>query len=64
MTHPDILTINRFGTLNPERLHDKIGRCLYCDTNIYESAEVIQSNDGIFCDMDCCREYYGIEPFC
>ena len=38
----------------------KIGECLYCESNIYESSDTVESTDGMFCDIDCCHEYYEI----
>ncbi len=60
MTHPDILAIERHGFLPLGKSGVKIGRCIYCEENIYDDSEPIESRDGLFCDMDCCCEYYEI----
>lgn len=61
MTHPDILTTERLGSLYHEDSAEKIGECLYCEATVYDSADAVESVDGLFCDMECCHEYYGIQ---
>ncbi|MBR5152114.1 MAG: hypothetical protein IKW60_01100 [Clostridia bacterium] len=61
MTDPDILKMERFGTLNPSVLPRRIGTCLYCDSPLYDDMpELTESTDGMFCDLTCCHEHYGI----
>ncbi|MEE1013450.1 MAG: hypothetical protein U0L92_03950 [Clostridia bacterium] len=61
MTHPDILKMERFGTLNPDVTPRKIGECHYCGESLYDDMpELTESKDGLFCDMACCHEYYEI----
>lgn len=60
MTHPDILTVEKFGNLYRERAAEKIGCCLYCDEAVYDSGEAVESKDGLFCNMDCLSEFYEI----
>ena len=61
MTHPDILKMERFGGLNPNTVPRIIGECQYCGTELYDDMpELVKSADGLFCEMDCCHEYYGI----
>ncbi len=63
MTHPDITRVEMLGEIQNEK-KCKIGECLYCETALYDdSSEVMESTDGLFCDMDCCCEYYEITPF-
>lgn len=60
MTHPDIIDAEMFGSLKG-REPQKLGECLYCEADVYDdSGEVVLSSDGLFCDMDCCCEYYEI----
>lgn len=62
MTHPDIITAEIFGG-TPAAGKSKIGECLYCEAVLCEDdGEVIESTDGLFCDMECCCEYYEITP--
>lgn len=58
MTHPEIYQTEMFGSLNcaPK----KIGECLYCEAVVYDEGETVESQDGLFCDMDCLSEYYQI----
>lgn len=59
MTHPDILTMERFGELEPIREPRQIGECCYCGAPLYENmTELAESTDALFCDMDCCHAYY------
>lgn len=60
MTHPSIITIETYGVPQPEAENVKIGECLYCESNVYDTSDVVESTDGMFCDMDCCYEYYEI----
>ncbi len=61
MTHPDILTIEKFGSLYNECPAEKIGSCLYCGETVYDGTEAVESKDGLFCDMGCLCEYYEIQ---
>ncbi|MBQ3573674.1 MAG: hypothetical protein IJA16_03655 [Clostridia bacterium] len=60
MTHPDIINTEAFGSRNgPDA--QKLGECVYCENDVYDdSGDAVVSNDGLFCDMDCCCEYYEI----
>lgn len=61
MTHPDILKMERFGELYPTESARQVGFCLYCGQILFEdSPELTFSQDGSFCDMDCCHGYYEI----
>lgn len=60
VTHPDILTIEKFGSLYNEASSEMIGRCLYCEGAVYEGTDAVESRDGMFCDMSCLCEYYEI----
>ena len=61
MTHPDILRMEKFGELYPAEENVAMGKCLYCGEMIYSSdLEYTESIDGVFCDMDCCHNYYEI----
>ena len=63
MTNPDILATEKFGSVRPERTAERIGECLYCEADIYDdNGDAVGSTDGMFCDMDCCCEYYEITP--
>lgn len=65
MTHPDIIAAERLGGIRQTRAADKIGVCLYCESVVFDdSGEPVESTDGIFCDMDCCCEYYEIRSAC
>ena len=59
MTHPDILTIEKFGGLNPKRFAERTGYCINCGRQVCEDA--VLSKDGVFCNMECLHEYYEIE---
>lgn len=62
MTHPDIEKMERFGTLNPNRIPQLAGFCAECGTELWDDMpELVQSVDGMFCDMECCHEYYRIK---
>lgn len=62
MTHPDIIATERFGTPYPIDEPEKIGECEYCEKNIFDdNSDAVESTDGLFCDMDCCCEYYEIQ---
>ncbi|MBQ2614805.1 MAG: hypothetical protein IJB80_05715 [Clostridia bacterium] len=62
MTHPDILKMERFGSLNPNDLPRKVGVCLCCGEALYDDMpDLTESTDGLFCDMACCHEHYGID---
>ena len=58
LTHPDILNAEVRGDDDLEKI--KIGECEYCESDLYDDEEIIESCDGMFCDMDCCCEYYEI----
>ena len=58
LTHPDILNAEVCGDDDLEKI--KIGECEYCESDLYDDEEIIESCDGMFCDMDCCCEYYEI----
>ncbi len=60
MTHPEIITMEKTGIPYSADEKIKIGECLYCESNIYESSDTVESTDGMFCDIDCCHEYYEI----
>lgn len=61
MTHPDIKFIERYG-YPPERLRYSrpVGVCLCCGSDIY-GGSYVKSFDGLFCDMECCHNYYEID---
>ncbi len=60
MTHPDIIDAERFGGVRERRAH-KIGECLYCEADVYDdNGDATMSTDGLFCNMECCCEYYEI----
>ena len=60
MTHPDIIDADIFGSRKGSDAQ-KRGACLYCEAGVYDdSGEAVLSGDGLFCDMDCCCEYYEI----
>lgn len=63
MTHPDILTMERLGYLPRSRDPEKLGVCRYCESEIFDTDEPVESRDGLFCSMDCCREYYEIRYY-
>ncbi len=58
MTHPEITHTEMFGSLNYSPR--QVGECLYCEAVLYDEGEIVESRDGLFCDMDCCLEYYEI----
>ncbi|MCI5892247.1 MAG: hypothetical protein MRZ66_02430 [Clostridiales bacterium] len=62
MTHPDIEYVERYGYTRLQ-LKDSmpIGVCNRCGSDIYKGDEHVESYDEIFCDMECCHKYYGIE---
>lgn len=60
MTHPEILMTEMYGSRS-ERDASKIGSCAYCEAWIFDaSGDTVISQDGLFCDMNCCCEYYEI----
>lgn len=61
MTHPDIIKAEIFGSYFPLTAEECVGECLYCEKPIYNDGLAVKSTDGIFCNMDCCCEYYEIE---
>lgn len=61
MTHPDILKMERFGEAEPTPEPRRIGECGYCGAPLYDHmAELAESADGLFCDLECCHSYYEI----
>ena len=60
MTHPDIIKAEIFGKCSPYDIEEYLGDCTYCGQPVYDDGEAVQSTDGLFCDMDCCCEYYEI----
>lgn len=61
MTHPTIRCCEDTGYPPYEQYRfQPVGKCLYCGNVITDEAH-IKSFDGIFCDMDCCRNYYEIK---
>ena len=61
MTHPDIITMERQGSLYPLPDPEYIGVCERCGAALYDNGlEWVESRDGKFCDMECCCEYYEI----
>ncbi len=58
LTHPDILDAEIHGCDNRESR--KIGECTYCEADLFDDEDIIESCDGMFCDMECCCEYYEI----
>ena len=62
MTHPDILQAERTGYLYEEPPPPKrLGKCELCSRTVYDdNGDAVESNDGVFCCMDCCEDYYGI----
>lgn len=60
MTHPEILMTEIYGSRSPHTAN-RIGECLYCELPVFDdSGDAVVSCDGLFCDMDCCCEYYEI----
>ena len=61
MTHPDILTIERFGYLHPESEPVVVGYCCQCGQPLYDDEENLEDEDGLlWCDTDCLMKYYGV----
>lgn len=60
MTHPDIIAAEIFGGYPPRDDAEKIGVCTFCEENIFDGFDAVESVDGMFCNMDCCCEYYEI----
>ncbi len=60
MTHPDILSTERYGYVRRQSKEESIGTCKLCGSDIFDGDEYVESYDGIFCDMDCCHGFYGI----
>lgn len=58
LTHPDILNTEIYGCDADNNI--KIGECAYCEADLFDDYDIIESCDGMFCDMDCCFEYYEI----
>lgn len=62
MTHPDIISAERYGYAQHQlKEHELIDVCDRCGSDIFNGDEYVESYDGIFCDMECCHKYYGIE---
>lgn len=61
MTHPDISAVERFGSVYLTEPAVVTGKCAYCEAAVYDdNTDAVESTDGMFCDMDCCCEYYDI----
>lgn len=58
LTHPYITDAEIYDC--DDRENRKIGECTYCESDLFDDDDVIESCDGMFCDMDCCCEYYEI----
>ncbi len=59
MTHTDILTVEKFGSLNSSAETYEV--CINCGRMVCE--DKASSRDGKFCNMECLCKYYEIE-FC
>ncbi len=66
MTHPDIDFVERHGYTREQMnfLTGPVGVCKECGCVIPEGDAYIKSTDGVFCNIDCCRDYYEIEEIC
>lgn len=59
ITHPDIVNMERFGTLNiPEQAY-----CYRCDELIHleRDTHYIDKSGRVFCSLGCAMNQYGIE---
>ncbi len=66
LTHPDIIAAEKTGNTSNARKEPEpevVGECGYCGKTLYDCFEHVKSleEDEIFCDMDCCHDYFGIE---
>ena len=59
--HPDIRAAERTGYPCGYKSIELVGHCMFCCEDIPEGRRYVESFDGIFCDMECCHEYYEIE---
>ena len=72
MTHPDIDFVERHGYTREQMnflkravgLKRTVGVCKECGCVIPEGDAYIKSADGVFCNIDCCHDYYEIEEYC
>lgn len=58
--HPDIRAAELTGYPAGYRFPKPVGQCLYCGDDIIEG-DCVKSFDGMFCDMECCHNYYEIK---
>ena len=65
MTHPDILKMERFGTLEPEEEEEKIvGKCACCGEDVFDDCVHVREcipGDKFFCSKECVYEYFNLE---
>ena len=63
MTHPDIKYIERYGYTRGELERGRpVGICLFCGSEVFQGDEgFIKSFDGLFCNSECCHNYYEID---
>lgn len=61
LDHPDIIAMERYGRVSRPGEQPVLGECASCHECILKGAEHVESDDAIFCDMECCYNYYGIE---
>lgn len=61
MTHPDILKMEKFGSLNPSESTETLGLCAECGAIVTSDFPCFENRDGdIFCDIECVKNYYGL----
>ena len=57
--HPDIRAAELTGYPAGFRFSKPVGQCLYCGE--YIEGDYVKSFDGMFCNMECCHNYYEIK---
>lgn len=65
MTHPDILTMEKFGELEPMRDGRQIGECRCCGAPLYRryNPNIVFEDNNVFCNAQCRRAYMRSDGF-
>lgn len=59
--HSLITKLNQYGSPD-SHLTVVVGQCENCNENIVEDQTVINFNDYLFCDQECCMEAFCESP--
>ncbi len=65
MTHPNILTMEKFGELETVRDERQIGECRCCGAPLYRkyNPNIVFEDNAVFCNTHCRRAYMCSDGF-